>query len=94
MPWSFKSLDGPGGTNAVRAKLQTLVGKVYDVDGARVIVTAIDEMPNDDGKRRRAWRLEPVDGMPDEEHQLGLPTAPPQTRDELVQRLAEEGSDG
>ena len=65
MPWSFKSLDGPGGTNAVSAKLQTLVGKVYDVDGARVIVTAIDEMPNDDAKRRRAWRLEPVDGMPD-----------------------------
>ena len=65
MPWTFKTLDGPGGTSAVSAKLQTLVGKVYDVDGSRVIVTVIDEMLNDDGKRRRAWRLEPVDGMPD-----------------------------
>ena len=32
MPWTFKTVDGPGGTNAVSAKVQTLVGKVYDVD--------------------------------------------------------------
>ena len=65
-PGRSRRWTAPGGTNAVSAKLQTLVGKVYDVDGSRVIVIVIDEMLNDDGKRRRAWRLEPVAGMPDD----------------------------
>ena len=58
-------------------------------DGARVIVAAIDEMLNDDGKRRRAWRLEPVDEMPDDAD--GPPQGGPDPQREQQGDLFEDG---